>query len=233
MDKPQFFITDVFTDKKYGGNQLATFYRCESLSDSDMQSIAREINFSETTFITGNKDDSFSVRIFTPKEEIPFAGHPTLGTAHVIKNRLGLSTDDTVLLDLKIGKIPVEFSDSGELWMKQVVPVFAKTHDSKHFAEILGLEPAHLVERHPVQTVSTGFPTTIVPLKNTAALKEIKINKDLYFSYVENEESKIFLVFAPGGYEADQTLGVRVFADYFGIEEDAATGSSNGALAAY
>lgn len=111
MSKPKFFITDVFTSQRYGGNQLATFVDCEALSDCEMQQIAKEINFSETTFITSRqpRDGGYDVRIFTPNTEVEFAGHPTLGTAHVIRNKLHLSDADEITLNLPIGRIPVTF----------------------------------------------------------------------------------------------------------------------------
>ena len=89
MQRAKFFITDVFTQHKYGGNPLATLIDCEHLSDQEMQQIAKEINFSETTFITAtHPNGSHDVRIFTPKAEVDFAGHPTLGTAHIIRTQL-------------------------------------------------------------------------------------------------------------------------------------------------
>ena len=111
MNKPRFFITDVFTSRKYGGNPLATFVDCGSLSHQEMQKIAKEINFSETTFITSRqpKDGGYDVRIFTPNAEVEFAGHPTLGTAYIIREKLRLTTANEVVLNLRVGKIPVTF----------------------------------------------------------------------------------------------------------------------------
>ena len=126
MSKPKYFFTDVFTTQKYGGNQLATFIDCESLTDLEMQKIAKEINFSETTFITSQQpnEGGYDVRIFTPNAEVEFAGHPTLGTAHVIRNKLKLTTEKEIVLNLRIGKIPVSFVEpagsSPVLWMKQM-----------------------------------------------------------------------------------------------------------------
>src|SRR3989338_3715412 len=130
MSKPKFFITDVFTSQRYGGNQLATFVDCESLSDREMQQIAKEMNFSETTFITSRqpRDGGFDVRIFTPSAELEFAGHPTLGTAHVIRNKLHMSDADEITLNLRIGRVPVTFeqlpSGAPMLSLKQAAPKF-------------------------------------------------------------------------------------------------------------
>jgi len=239
MSKPKFFITDVFTSQRYGGNQLATFVDCEALSDCEMQQIAKEINFSETTFITSRqpRDGGYDVRIFTPNTEVEFAGHPTLGTAHVIRNKLHLSDADEITLNLPIGRIPVTFeqvpSAAPMLWMKQAVPKFGKQLDDNAVARVLGIEPSDIDGDSPIAEVSTGFPTIVVPLKNRDALKRVQINKQQYFALVSDAWAKLILVFCREGYEPGQSLSIRVFCDYYGIPEDAATGSSNGSLAAY
>lgn len=239
MNKPRFFITDVFTNRKYGGNPLATFVDCESLSDHEMQQIAKEINFSETTFITSQepKDGGYDVRIFTPNAEVEFAGHPTLGTAYIIREKLRLTAATRVVLNLRAGKIPVTFSEAADqarlLWMQQMPPKYGRRVDAGTAARVLGLDASDVVPDLPVEEVSTGFPTLIVPLANSAALKRVRINKDEYFALAKDAWTKVILVFSREGYETHQHLSVRVFADFFGIPEDAATGSSNGSLAAY
>lgn len=239
MNKPRFFITDVFTNRKYGGNPLATFVDCESLSDHEMQKIAKEINFSETTFITARKpkDGAYDVRIFTPNAEVEFAGHPTLGTAYILREKLRLTTDNEVALNLRVGKIPVTFSEpsdqSARLWMKQMPPKFGKQLESSWLARVLGLDVPDFDTAHPIEEVSTGFPTLVVPLASLSALKRVKINKDEYFGLVKDAWAKVILVYSREGHEPGQSLSVRVFADFYGITEDAATGSSNGSLAAY
>jgi len=235
MGKPGFFITDVFTKQRYGGNQLATFVDCDALSTRDMQKIAREINFSETTFITSRqpRDGGFDVRIFTPRAEIDFAGHPTLGTAHVIRNKLGLTTANEIALNLKVGKIPVTFSEDSTVWMRQMPPSFGKQFDSATLAGILGIATAEIDSHFPIEEVSTGFPHLIVPLKNLDALVRATVNKDKYFDLVAGAWAKNLLIFSREAHEPGQGLSVRVFADYYGVPEDAATGSGNGCLAAY
>ncbi|BBI99013.1 phenazine biosynthesis protein [Ferrigenium kumadai] len=239
MGKPRFFITDVFTSQRYGGNQLATFVDCESLSDREMQQIAKEINFSETTFITSRqpRDGGFDVRIFTPNAEVEFAGHPTLGTAHIIRNRLRLTEAIEVALNLRVGKIPVAFAETPAkaslLWMKQMPPTFGKRLDAGALARVLGVEPSDIDQDFPIVEVSTGFPAVVVPLKNLDALRRARIDKEAYFALVNDAWAKLILVFSTEGYEAAQNVSVRVFADYYGIPEDAATGSANGCLAAY
>lgn len=239
MSKPKFFITDVFTSRKYGGNPLATFIDCEALSDQEMQQIAKEINFSETTFITSRqpKNGGYDVRIFTPNAEVDFAGHPTLGTAHVIRHQLLQTPTKEIVLNLRVGKIPVTFTDATTqptvLWMKQMTPTFGKQLDADTLAQVLAIEPSDIDQDWPIEEISTGFPHIIVPLKNLDTLKRVKINKDRYLALVTDAWAKIILVFSRESYEPSQHLSVRVFADFYGIPEDAATGSGNGALAAY
>ncbi|HEX2983179.1 MAG TPA: PhzF family phenazine biosynthesis protein [Ignavibacteriales bacterium] len=231
--EPKFIIADVFGFEKYTGNQLAVFYNCGSLSSAEMQKMAREINFSETTFITSGEKvlNGYDVRIFTPEEEIPFAGHPTLGTAYVIKKLFEQEDCRQVILNVKVGQIPVDI-DGNELWMKQIAPSFGAVHDIKTMASVLNLCVDDIDERFPAQEVSTGLPFTIVPLKSMAALKRAKIGEE-YWKFVETAEAKGILVFAPEGYTAEQKLSVRVFVNYFGIPEDPATGSGNGCLGGY
>ena len=234
--KPRFFLTDVFGSEKYSGNQLATFINCVSLTSEEMQKIAREINFSETTFVlsTATSTAGYDVRIFTPYAEVEFAGHPTLGTAYIIREKILQQAADNVTLNLKIGKIPVNFSASDNLlWMRQPSPQFGLDYDSQVIADILSIASQDIDSDFPIREVSTGFPHIIVPLKSITALQQVKINKEKYFALVTDSWAKIILVFAPQAYTEAQALSVRVFADYYGINEDAATGSGNGCLAAY
>ena len=126
MRKLTFYIVDVFAEEKYAGNQLAVFRNARALSDIEMQRVAKEMNYSETTFILSDekRDGGYDVRIFTPEKEVPFAGHPTLGTAYVIQREIVKEPIETVVLNLKVGQIPTTFSYSEEhgdvLWMKQL-----------------------------------------------------------------------------------------------------------------
>ena len=171
MAKPRFFITDVFTTRKYGGNPLATFVDCESLPDLEMQQIAKEVNFSETTFITSRqpRNGGYDVRIFTPKSEVEFAGHPTLGTAHVIRNQVMQTRANELVLNLPIGPVPVTFADAKAsatvVWMKQFAPKFGKQFDATVLARVLGIEPAAIDMDFPIEEISTGFPHIVVPLR--------------------------------------------------------------------
>jgi trans-2,3-dihydro-3-hydroxyanthranilate isomerase len=235
MNKLPFYIVDVFTEKKYAGNQLAVFRNASGISSEEMQSIAREINFSETTFILSDEqnNDGFDVRIFTPKEEVPFAGHPTIGTATIIYNKIIPDISDTIVLNLKVGQIPVTISQDGFFWMKQIQPTFGQQHKPEILANIIGLDISEIDQNFPIQEVSTGLPFFIVPLKNLAALKKANVDKKKYFDLIRDTEAKGILIFCSETHEPQNNISVRVFVDYYGVPEDPATGSGNGCLAGY
>jgi len=235
MNGLPFYIVDVFTEKKYAGNQLAVFRDAGGISSDEMQSIAREINFSETTFILSEElnNGGFDVRIFTPKEEVPFAGHPTIGTAHIIHSKIIQGKYNDVILNLKVGQIPVVFGQDGFCWMKQIQPIFGQQHIPDILANILGLDVSEIDERFPIQEVSTGLPFFIVPLKNMATLKKANIDKGKYFDLIKDTVAKGILVFCPEAHDPQNNISVRVFVDYYGVPEDPATGSGNGCLAGY
>ncbi len=230
-----FYIADIFAEKKYAGNQLAVFRGAGELSGEEMQNIAREINFSETTFILSDEQNNggFDVRIFTPKEEVPFAGHPTLGTAYIIRSKILNGKSNDLVLNLKVGQIPVTFSQDDYCWMRQIQPTFGPQHKPETLANILGLDVSEMDERFPIEEVSTGLPFFIVPLKKIAALKKAKVDKETYFDLVKNTAAKGILVFCPETHEPQNDISVRVFVDYYGVPEDPATGSGNGCLAGY
>jgi len=235
MKKLTFYIVDVFAEKKYAGNQLAVFREAEKLSNEEMQAIARETNFSETTFILQDvpRDGGYDVRIFTPREEVPFAGHPTLGTAHIIRNEILLGDTEALTLNLKVGKIRVSFDQNGYIWMKQVEPEFGKEHPAEAIAAILGLPVVDIDERYPIQEVSTGLPFFIVPLKTLSALQSARVDRNKYFAFIKDSWAKGILIFCPQAHETQNHISVRVFVDWFGVPEDPATGSGNGCLAGY
>ncbi len=238
MPKYNFSIVDVFTESKYAGNQLAVFKNAQGLTTEEMQKITREINFSETTFILSDqpREGGYDVRIFTPGAEVPFAGHPTLGTAFVIREEIIQSHVGRINLNLKAGSIPVTFgrrSQPDTLWMRQNPPQFGPTIDAAAIAPILGLEPSDIDTRTPIQEVSTGMWFTIVPLTGLEAIRRARVNRERYFSFIADRQSKAILVFCPKTYDWQNNLNVRVFVPYYGIEEDPATGSGNGCLAGY
>lgn len=235
----KFYIVDVFAETKYTGNQLAVFTDIDTLSDQEMQQIAKEMNYSETTFITSEnvKNGGYDVRIFTPKEELPFAGHPTLGTAYILQQEVIKQIDEKIILNLKVGQIPVSFhyrdQSTDLLWMQQKQPVFSQEFAVDTLAKVLSIDSSEIDYKFPIQEVSTGIPFIIIPLKSQATLKRIKINKDKYFELIDNTQAKSILVFCPETYNPENNLSVRVFADYLGVPEDPATGSANGCLAGY
>lgn len=235
MNKLPFYIVDVFAEQKFAGNQLAVFRRAGGLASAEMQKIAREMNYSETTFILSDdqKHAGYDVRIFTPKEEVPFAGHPTLGTASVIRDEILAGKAEKIVLNLKVGPIPVAFSPDGYAWMRQIEPVFGQQHKPQELAPVLGLRVEDIDERFPIQEVSTGLPFYIVPLKSLGALSTAKVDREKYFNLVRSGETKGVLIFCPETHEEYNDISVRVFVDYFGIPEDPATGSGNGCLAGY
>ncbi|WP_050180555.1 PhzF family phenazine biosynthesis protein [Domibacillus robiginosus] len=236
MNKINYSIVDVFSQGKYTGNQLAVFKNAGNISDHEMQQIAREVNYSETTFILSNvkQDEGYDVRIFTPNEEVPFAGHPTLGTAHVIQNELLENPLDKLLLNFKAGQIPVEFDNQNEvIWMKQNEPTFGQVLEANKISEILNINKEYIDNQFPIQEVSTGLPVIIVPLKSLEAAQKVRINKEKYFELIEYTDAKAIMVFCPEAYSSENDINVRDFADYYGIPEDAATGSANGCLASY
>ena len=240
MSELNFSFVDVFAEKKYAGNQLAVIRGAGALSGEEMQAIACEINFSESTFILADepRDGGYDVRIFTPKHEVPFAGHPTLGTAHIIRSVLLGGQVDQVILNLQVGQIPVIFSPDGYCWMKQIEPSFGPKHPPETLAGVLGLDPGEIDPRFPVEEVSTGLQFFIVPLKTLAALQKAHVDRPKYDNLVNQTEAKGILIFCPEPHdkpfgEGQNDLSVRVFVDYFGVPEDPATGSGNGCLAGY
>jgi len=234
----KFFITDVFAEVKFAGNRLAVILLDNEISSKSMQDIAFEFNFSETAFIMPfkKKSDAYKVRIFTPLNEVPFAGHPALGTAYIIKYELLNKKCEKVTLDLKAGMIPVTFKKDNNrevLWMKQNKPEFGIFHKAKDFAGILNLKKNDFDLRFPLQEVSTGLNFIIIPLKSLDAVKRAKIDLKKYFHYFKQKKPLPVFIFSSVTYEKENKINCRMFADIFGIPEDPATGSGNGCLAGY
>ncbi|BAZ39046.1 PhzF family phenazine biosynthesis protein [Calothrix sp. NIES-4101] len=239
MTRIKYYIVDVFAEAQYTGNQLAVFTNAGGLKPEQMQAIARETNYSETTFILSEQVElgGYNVKIFTPYQEIPFAGHPTLGTAYILQQEIINQSIEEVILNLKVGQIPVKIdgsnSDNKYLWMQQKIPVFGKKLTVDAIAEVLQLQPDEIDANYPIQEVSTGLPFIIVPLKTLESLKRIKVNLDKCNELIQDTEAKSILVFCPETYYPENDLNVRVFCHYLGIPEDPATGSANGCLAGY
>lgn len=234
-----FYQVDVFAETKYSGNQLAVVADACGLDPARMQEIAREMNYSETAFIISNeeREGGFDVRIFSPAEELPFAGHPTLGTAFIIQQYIIGRAVPAVSLNLKVGRIPVRFSYKDGLpdilWMKQVAPVFGRTFSIDEVAPALNLGPEALDGRFPVQEVSTGLPFIMVPLVNLEAVRSCLIDRVGYLKLIDKSDANALFVFCPETYNPANAINARMFDYYHGISEDPATGSANGCLAAY
>ncbi|MDV2482223.1 PhzF family phenazine biosynthesis protein [Methanoculleus sp. Wushi-C6] len=228
-------IVDVFAENKYAGNPLAVVLDAGGLSDAAMQAIAREMHLSETAFVrsAGGEEHAYDVRIFTPEREVPFAGHPTLGTAYVIREEVLQEPVPEVRLNLAAGEIPVSFTPDGLLWMRQNPPAFMGELPADTLAGVLSLPEEAIDLRFPVEEVSTGLPFIIVPVRSREAVRRAKIDRDAYEALIRTTAAKAVFVFCPEPYRPENTFNARMFADHFGVPEDPATGSANGCLAGY
>lgn len=234
-----YFIVDVFAERRYTGNQLAVFPYATGVSDDEMQEIAREMHFSETTFITSHDQDNheYGVRIFTPEHEVPFAGHPVLGTAQVIQTGFLTEKPSRITQNLPAGPVVVSFvtDDTGNslVWMRQNAPTFFQRFTPAVISPVLSLPDSAFDERFPIEEVSTGLPFIIVPLLSRDAVRAVRINRDAYLSLIAKTTAKAVYVFCREPCHRDNTLHARMFGDYYGVPEDPATGSAAGCLAAY
>ena len=234
--KHPLYIVDVFAEAKYEGNQLAVIIDNEGIPTDLMQKLAREMHFSETTFITASdlEEKKFKVRIFTPESELPFAGHPTLGTAYVAQKILLKEKVDELILDMKAGLIPVEFNYEGDepgvIWMRQLPPEFGDTHPVEKFAEFLGLEPDDFDTDYPIQEVSTGVYFYMIPLKTREALKRVKLDSEKIAEYSKDKKAKWPFMFCREPENPENHLKARMITSF---TEDPATGSANGCFAGY
>jgi len=227
---------DVFASKPLQGNSLAVFSDARGLNEDEMQAIAKEMNLSETTFILPRDPETerqrgSRVRIYTVQEELPFAGHPTLGTAFSLR---GSSGAKEVSLDLNVGKVPVTFEDKpgeaafGE--MTQVDPVFGMQHDREALARATGLKVDDFDPELPIETVSTGMPFTITPLRSLAVIQKLRVNLATGDEYLAKTAGKFFYFVAREGVDPAARLHSRMI---FYNGEDPATGSAAGCAAAW
>ncbi len=235
MSTRRYHIVDVFAEAKYTGNQLAVVTEAAGLSAEDMQRIAREMNFSETTFLLSNRerDGGFDVRIFTPAVELPFAGHPTIGTACVIQREILGAGRDRIVLNLPIGPVPVTVDAQEVWWMHPRWPDFGPTRPAADAAELLRLSPADLDPRLPVEQVGVGVSFLIVPLRGLDAVRRCRLDGDVLARRVAQGYPMGVLAFAPETYRPENHVNARMFFDAFGVREDPATGSAGACLAAY
>jgi trans-2,3-dihydro-3-hydroxyanthranilate isomerase len=231
----QYVQVDVFSSNALEGNMLQVYLDARGLSDDEMQAIARETNLSETTFILPREpqveaDKGVRVRIFTTQEELPFAGHPTLGTAWVLQQQR--KTAD-IKLELKVGKVPVHFEPrEGKLFgeMRQRDPEFGNVLKLEDVAACTNLNPRDFEGALPIQAVSTGLPFVIVPLKSVGALSRLRLDLGKTEKYLERSEAKFFYFLAPNPGAERPTMRSRMI---FYNGEDPATGSAAGCAAAW
>lgn len=247
----RYLLLDVFTEKPLLGNALAVFLDGDGLSAAEMQMLARETNLSETTFCFPRASTRTSgvtevpVRIFTTKEELPFAGHPTLGTAVALRITLpATEEDEKICLRLPVGQVYVRFArgtqdaahDSAMLpfglpihaEMEQPLPRFGQVHRPADVAAVLGLPVEALDPEKPVQTISTGLPFVVVPLVSQDALQRLAVDHTAAARYLRTSDGKFFYVLAPGGSPTEWRARMPLYSG-----EDPATGSAAGCAVAY
>jgi trans-2,3-dihydro-3-hydroxyanthranilate isomerase len=227
---------DVFSSNPLEGNSLAVFSDARGLSDSEMQALAKEMNLSETTFVlprdaATERERGVRVRIFTVQEELPFAGHPTLGTAFALR---GDSGAEVITLDLNVGKVPVKFEENpgqppfGE--MTQIDPVIVMQHDREAVAKATGLSRDDFDASLPIETVSTGVPFTVAPLRSLAVMQNLRVDAGKANEYLQKTGGKFLYFVCRETVAPSATLHARMI---FYNGEDPATGSAAGCTAAW
>lgn len=231
---------DVFTRTRFGGNQLAVFPEAVGLGEDEMQAIAREMNFSETTFVLPPTDPTADarVRIFTPGRELPFAGHPVVGTAFALARASGKRD---LRLEVTIGTLGVQADPgdgvTGEAEMEQHVPSFSPPPDAAPaaLAGLLGLEPADLATETPAEIGSSGNPFLYVRLRSLDAVRRARGVADAMVRYFAGHDHPAVYAFCTGGESSEAAAHARMFSLALGadVREDPATGSASGPAGGY
>jgi trans-2,3-dihydro-3-hydroxyanthranilate isomerase len=229
-------VVDVFTETALKGNGLAVVMNTVGLATERMQAIAREFNLSETTFVESRtadveKAEGVRVRIFTTQEELPFAGHPTLGTASVLKLTAPETMQgDTIKLALNVGTVPVRFEPNGLFGeMTQKDPEFGAELDREGVAQLTGLNVTDLDASAPPQVVSTGTAFAIVALRSPEPLARLRVNHEEATKFLRERAARWFYVLGPTGGEKPEW---RARMQFYG-GEDPATGSAAGCAISY
>jgi trans-2,3-dihydro-3-hydroxyanthranilate isomerase len=235
-----FYQVDAFTSHPLGGNPCAILFDTDALDEKTMLAIAREMNLSETAFVSRSAIADFGVRYFTPAEEIPLAGHPTIATtfALVDSGRLKLSGGHTTIqLELKHGPIPVEIYSQGaqvqRIVMTQRKPQFLSVHDPAKVLPIFGLRMEDVLPGAPIQTVSTGTPQLMLPLRSLDALRSARLDVAAYEQYRSRTDFFSPHLFCLEGVTPDGQTFARHFGSPPDLMEDPFTGSATGGMAAY
>jgi trans-2,3-dihydro-3-hydroxyanthranilate isomerase len=235
----RYYICDVFTDTRFGGNQLAVLPEAQGLSDRQMQQIAREFNFSESTFVLPpERGHDRRVRIFTPTAEIPFAGHPNVGTAFTLATTGALGSVDgprTITFEEKAGLVPITITRrNGSIWCELSAPTplsLGPVVARELLAAAVSLSAEDVVTTtHPPQVASVGLPFIVAELRSRAALERARVNGPGLDAIKALGVVPDIHLYVRSGDEFD--LRTRMFAPYDGVPEDPATGSANCALAA-
>ena len=234
-----FYQIDVFTNTPFSGNPLAVFFDVEELSSQTMHAIAKEMNLSETTFVLppGEMPADFSVKIFTPEKEIPFAGHPTIGTAHILRETgRAISGDHSIKLSMKAGIITVtQGLIDNLLFMDQPLPEYLPVLDcAEKIGNVLSIPTSSIkLSRYPIQIVSTGLPVILVPINSIKSLEKIVINASKLDNFLHSLGVEMLYAFTDETLNPSANIHARMFAPPLGILEDPATGSAAGAMGAY
>ncbi len=240
-----FYTADVFTDTLFGGNQLAVLPDARGLTTEQMAAIAREFNYSESTFVFPPENPSHTrrVRIFTPGGEIPFAGHPTVGTAHVLAaiGEIPLTGAETrIVLEENVGPVPVVIRsrdgkpDFAQLSVAMLPRVSKPAVSRETLASMLSLEPDDLLDgEYTPQNVTCGLPFLIVPLRNRSAVSRSRLRLDQWERSLKDDEYGMVMVFAADPERPGSDMHARMYAPSVGVIEDPATGSACACLAGY
>lgn len=241
MQRIRYYQLDVFTSEPFGGNQLAVFFDPQ-LTDAQMQTIAREMNFSESVFITPPTDTNAvaRLRIFTPQVELPMAGHPTIGATFALaaSGRVGPDTTSPITLEEGVGPLSIELLfESGRLsfaWMSQPLPAFAPwSGDRAALAASLNLAESDLHATLPIERGSAGVTFVYIPLASARALDSAQPGPGLGAALAQPEAHASAYLFAPPTPDGAQPVSARMFAPGMGIAEDPATGSAAGPFGVY
>ncbi|HKB16734.1 MAG TPA: PhzF family phenazine biosynthesis protein, partial [Planctomycetota bacterium] len=232
-------IVDVFAARRYAGNPLAVVVAGEDLPEGTMQQVAAEMNFSETTFVrpAPDPDGGYRVRIFTPARELAFAGHPILGTAWVVRHRLGPEGSPSIRLNLAVGQVPVDFEaseDGGEVAWFLAPPVsLGATCARERIAPALGLSPEEIETRAPVRRLSAGTSALIVPVRGLEALRRCRLDLAAFAPLAAEGYPPLVYLFCTETRDRGNDLCARFFFEAHGVREDPATGSGAAFLGAY
>lgn len=239
MTQYRFILCDVFTRNRFGGNQLAVLPDATGLSDVQMQQIAREFNFSETTFVfPGGPGFTRQVRIFTPTTEVPFAGHPNIGTAFALAatGELGaIETDQTLVFDEAAGAVTITISArEGSFWCELRAPqalTLGPSITPERAAAALSLDvSAVVIANHKPRVASVGLPFVVVELKDRLALEQARADHGVFAAIRETGIVPDLHLYTRS--TGEFAIRARMFAPFDGVPEDPATGSANCALAA-